>query len=99
MLLISGSGKQGYVKVSEVTCAENASPLFEARRGMSNEWKVEIPPESVEGLREALARYQELGPFEPRPNSSGAGVVVPVLPRAAGGIDPGIASGHEQESK
>jgi len=99
MLLISGSGRRGYVKVSEVTCADNASPLFEARHGMSNDWKVEIPPESMEGLREALAQYQEEGPFEPTPNSSGSGVVVPLVPRAAGGFDRGTASSDEQESK
>ena len=90
-------GKRAYVKLSEQTWVdENACPVFEARAGVVNEWRIEIPQGLLKPLRDALARQE--GQAQPAPDSSGFGIGTPVVPRGGGGFRPGGASGDGREN-
>lgn len=75
---------------------DDATPTFEARAGVVNEWKIDIPEGLLAKLREALAKQE--GQSQPAPNSAKMGRGTPVVPRG-GGIDLGMTSGDEEENK
>jgi len=86
--------KRWYMSRGEHEYDSDTAPSFEARAGVVNKWKIDIPEDLLAKLREALAEQESEGE---KVRDTGAGPLAP--PQGAASYGPGRTSGNGQENK